>query len=90
MQFSQEYLCRRLEHERKVLKSGRFYLQMAAGLVVLNGLLVGYNLWRGWRTTDYLYLFIFVVWIGFFLVQRKILEKQEAEVTRLADQIQHF
>ena len=85
MQFPRAYIDRRLKHERKERRSGRFFLRAAGCLVAMNCFLVGYNLWRGWRTADFLYAFILVVWLGFFVVQRKILERKREQVDRLTE-----
>ena len=88
MQFSQEYINRRLEQERKELSSGKMLLWAALSVVVITFLLVSFNLWRGWRTSDFLYAFLFVVWLGFFFIQRKIMERKREHVERLAEELQ--
>lgn len=88
MQLSRQHLQRRLEQGNKELSSGETFLLVAAVIVGLNILLVIFNLWRGWRTTDYYYLFILLVWIGFYVVQRKIQQRKRAEVNQLENQLQ--
>lgn len=82
-QLSREYLERRLEQETRELSSGRTFLRAAGVVVLVNGLLVTYNLMRGWIGRDWYYAFILVVWTGFYVVQRLIVRRKEAEVERL-------
>jgi hypothetical protein len=88
VQFSQDYLHRRLDQRRKEHRSGKLFLRVAALLMVLNALLVGLNLLRGWKTSDYLYTFILAIWTGCFFVQRKILAGRKEEVDRLTRELQ--
>jgi hypothetical protein len=88
VQLSQDYLHRRLDQIRKEHSSGKLFLRVAALLMVLNALLIGFNLFRGWKTSDYLYTFILAIWTGCFFVQRKILARKEEEVERLTRELQ--
>ena len=88
MQLSREDLQRRLEQGYKELSSGKTFLLVAAVVVGLNILLVFFNLWRGWKSTDYYYLFILLVWIGLYIVQRKIQQRKRVEVDRLESELQ--
>lgn len=88
MQLSREDLQRRLEQANKELSSGKNFLLVAAVVVGLNIVLVSFNLWRGWKSTDYYYLFILLVWVGFYIVQRKIQQRKRAEVDLLENELQ--
>ena len=88
MEFSQEYIGRKLEQERKELSSGKMLLRAAISVVVVTSLLVSFNLWRGWRTLDFFYVFLLVVWLAFFFIQRKIMKRKQEQVDRLAEELQ--
>ncbi len=88
MQFSRTHLERRLEQGNKELESGRLFLLAAKVIVALNLVVVGLSWWRGWRSSDYYYLFILLVWTGFFIVQFKIQQRKKAEVAWLEDELE--
>ena len=88
MQFSQEYIGRRLEQERKELSSGKRLLRAAIAVVIVTSLLVSFNVWRGWKTLDFFYAFLLVIWLAFYLIQRKIMKRKQEQVERLAEELQ--
>ena len=87
VQLTRSDLRKRLGHGLQEYRSGRTLLTVARVVVGLNLLLVAFNLWRGWRRTDYYYLFILLVWAGLVVVQTKIQRRKRAELQRLQQEL---
>jgi len=76
-------VARRLRRATEEQASGRTLLLAAGGVVGLNLLLVGVDLWRGWRGTDYFYVFTLAVWVALFLIQTRIYARRRRRVEDL-------
>ena len=83
MDRNRDYLLRCLEQARQELSSGRMLVLAARSVVGVNLLLVGFNLWRGWRDTDLYYVFILVVWTALLVVQSRIYARKRRRVREL-------
>lgn len=81
------HLQKRLDQARKELVSGRLLLLAARAVVGANLLLIAFNLWRGWRSSDYYHLFILSVWVGLLVIQGRIHAQKRAEVKRLEQEL---
>jgi hypothetical protein len=78
-----DYLLKCLEQARQELSSGRILLLAARGAVGLNLLLVAVNLWRGWRATDFYYVFVLLVWTALLVVQSRIHARRRERVRKM-------